>query len=119
MMRRDVSVRSLIKQHGSTVEVLDGLNNLKATTKAMIQPSRYVDKNTFGYQYLKLGIADINTFIYTGMPDVRIDTFPIDTILRCNGDLYTIKRAEKICLADEVLYIWAILQKYVPDDNIT
>lgn len=117
-MRREL-VRSSINKYGSTVEVLDGSNNLKTTTKALIQPSRYVNKNTFGYQYLKMGIADIDTFLYIGMPEVRIDTFPLDTILRCNNDLYTIKRAQKVCFADETIYVWAMLQKYVPDDNIT
>lgn len=114
---RSAIVRNSINKYGSTVEILDDKNQVKLTTKALIQPSRYVNKNTFGYQYLKMGKADIDTFTYIGPSEIRIDTFPFDTVLRCNENLFIVKRAQKICFEDEVLYVWGLLQKYVPEQN--
>ena len=114
-MRRYM-VKKSIDKYGSTMEILDNENNVITKTKAFIQPSRYVNKNTFGYQYLKMGKADIDTFLYIGPADVRIDTMPFDTVLKCNDDLYIIKRAQKVCFEDEIIYVWGLLQKYVPEN---
>lgn len=114
-MRAEV-VKSSIQKYGTAIEVINPSDNSKISTKAFIQPSRYVNKLNFGYQQLKIGRADLDTYIYIGPADVRVDTFPSNTLIKTKDDTFVLKRAQKMCFQDELIYIWGILQKYIPDN---
>ena len=111
-------VNQAIHQFGCTVEIeVVGSGAKKETTKAFIQPIRSISKAEAGQSFLNLGSYDDTTYLYIGPAEIRIDTYPFNTIVRTNECAYTIKRAQAVCFQDEILYIWGVLQKYVEEST--
>ena len=108
------SASRLINLYGQTVTIENG--NVSASTKAFIQPLRHSDKRTISGSYTETVIDNSEQFLYIGNPDIRLDTFPLDTTsITAGTDVYILKKADKICFSDEVLYIRAILSKEVEE----
>ena len=103
-------VSSIINKLGEKVTVISQ-NNEREETKAFIQPSRYKDDSYYGGKCLDLGFNVGDSYLYIGSKDVRIDQYPFNTIIESESDKYVVKRAQKVEFNNDVLYVWAILQK--------
>lgn len=82
---------------------------------ASIQPLRYKYKSYFTENYIEAGNIDDRNYVYMGDPRARLDNLPFDTIIRTETDTFVVKRAEKVCLGTEIIYIWAMLQRYIEE----
>lgn len=114
---RNQSVNQRIDQYGCSVQIISEDANIHQTVKAIIQPLRSAHKLNHGMEYLQAGCVDKNSFLYIGPAGVRVDTYPFDTKMIAHDDTYTLQRAQKFCFNDEILYIWAVLRKYVPEET--
>ena len=110
-MDRKTSVKENIEKFGQSVRFI--MSNPEAenvTTKAFIQPLRQVSRSYQWENYLDSGLVDLSNYVYIGPYDVRIDTFPKDTVLESKGKKYTIQTVDTVNIGDETIYIWAVLQ---------
>ena len=109
-------VKSSIDKYGRHVVVIDFENNEnRKNTKAFIQPLRYKDETYMGGRFKNLGQIKGTKYLYIGNNDVRLDKYPLNTIIQTSEEKFVLKRAEKVYFKDEVFYIWAILQPCVEE----
>lgn len=100
--------KDIINACGSETQIV--LDSGTINTIASIQPLRYKSKADLNDEYVSAGFSDKSRYLYVGPADVRVDTYPIDTIIKnTNGD-YVLKSAGKFCYKNEILYIWAVLE---------
>ena len=107
-------VSSVISKLGETVTVILD-NNERKETKAFIQPLRYKDDSYYGGKCLDIGMNIGDSYLYIGSKDFRIDQCPFNTIIESVNDKYIVKRSQKVSFKNNVVYVWAILQKYRED----
>ena len=116
---RGEKVLDILNKYGSDIEVINNSieNSVpKKKSKAFIQPLRYQDQNFMGMKFLDSGILNGANYLYIGSYDLRLDLYPINnTIIKTSIDSFVLKRAQKVCLKNDILYIWAILQHYVEE----
>lgn len=111
---RNKFVKELINKIGSTIKIIAPNENFHdATTKAVIQPITNLHSLYKKDMFSSLGSLDKNEYILFGPYDIRIDEYPINTKIICGCDEYIIKNSEKISIGDEIIYIWAVLQKCI------
>lgn len=105
-------IKNILRAYGNDVQIIRYENNeiLTEDTKAFIQPLRYISK-MYQEEYMNSGYIDLNNYLYIGDSSVRLDLYPFGTLVCSNGDKYIIKKAKKVSLKGEVIYIWAILQE--------
>lgn len=108
------SAAECIRKCGERVEVM--VNGTAVETFASIQPIKYKNRSYFSEKYLKLGNTDETNYVYMGEPIVRLDLLPFDTIVRSSGESYVVKRAQKVCVGRQIIYIWGILQRYIEEE---
>ena len=107
-MNRRAQIGRLLQRYGDLVEIRGEEQALQVN--AWIQPLRYKNKMYLSGTYLPDGYLDGGHFLYLGPAEARLDQMPSDTMLSRQGVRYRIQRAEPIWFANEILYIWAILQ---------
>ena len=113
-MVRSTRIQRLIARYGRTVTLEDSAGE-KETAKAMIQPLRYKNKMYLEGSFLPPGYLDGGHYLYLGEASLRLDLRARDTVIKTDEESYLLKSGEKVCIGDEVLYIWAVLQPYVED----
>lgn len=86
-------------------------------TKAFIQPMRKKGTSYYGDEGYDLGVIDDSHYLYIGKKDVRLDLYPFDTVLQANEDKYILKKAHKVCIGRDIIYIWGMIQKYSEEDD--
>lgn len=109
-------VTSVINRFGKSVEIISK-KDTNVSTKAFIQPLRYKDQMYMGGKCIDIGYINGKSYLYIGSKDVRLDLYPFNTILKTNEDNYVVKRAQAVYLGEDILYVWAIIQVYVEDNN--
>ena len=103
--------KELISKYGMVVKIISQSSEPK-TTKAFIQPVRCDDHKTLCGHYVDLEADNNEQFLYIGMPDVRLDLYPVDTIIHTGSSSFSLRKAEKITIAKQTMYIRAILEPY-------
>lgn len=109
------SINKLFKNYGTTADVYIG--NEKTTIKAFIQPVRYQNKMYIDYNRTIMGIKDNSRFVYIGPVEPDITKSVQETVIHYDDRMYTVKRADKVGIDDDVAYIWAILTLRVKDGS--
>lgn len=109
------SVLKVLSICGEEVKISTENGNIKIM--ASIQPLRYKYKSYFSEKFIEAGNMDDRNYVYMGDPGARLDLLPFDTLVETSTDKFIVKRAEKVCLGTEIIYIWAMLQKYVEEEN--
>ena len=107
-MNRRAQIGRLLQWYSDLVEIHREGQVLQVS--AWIQPLRYKNKMYLSGTYLPDGYLDGGHFLYLGPAEARLDQMPSDTVLSRHGVRSRIQRAEPIWFANEILYIWAILQ---------
>lgn len=110
-MSRKSYVNSMIKKYGISVEIIRPDPSLDTeTTKAFVQPLRFKSSNERAFD---IGFCDRERYWYIGCTDVRLDTYPIDTIVKTSNGSYTVRRADRVFINEDILYIVGVLEKCV------
>ncbi len=103
------SVRELIENYGSTVEIKR--ENETVSSKAFIQPLRY-RSSVYKDQTISMGgFSDGRYYLYLGQAENEFSRAD-NAIISCNGKKYTVHTSESFELFDESLYVWAVLLPY-------
>lgn len=108
-MSRARAVNRLMERYGQPVQLEFGRQTESA--QAFLQPLRYKNRMYVGGSQLDPGYVDGGHYLYIGPGGARLDLYPFDAVVRSDGQAYTVKRAEAYRLGEELLYIWAILQR--------
>ena len=92
-----MSIAELIEAYGDEIEVL----------------SVYDDTVIFrGRAILQsLGNMTGKLYRYIGNPDIRIDTYSPDILIKASGNKFRVKKSDVIFCGTEKLYISAVLEK--------
>lgn len=110
-------VSSLIKKFGRSVTIIPDENN-QVSTKAFIQPLRYINQSYFGEKFVDIGYLNKQNYLYIGDKNARLDLFPFNTKIISNNDSFVVKRAHPVYLGEKILYVWAIIQVFVEDEQL-
>lgn len=110
-------VSSIIDKFGRTVTI-NLSDNSKINTKAFIQPLRYKDQTYMGGKCLDIGYLDGKNYLYIGDKNTRLDLYPFNTKIDTFNESYVVKRAQAVYLGENILYIWAIVQVFVEDEDL-
>jgi len=109
-------VDMMIEKYGEEVSI--SCNDMASqSTKAFIQPLRKKGNSYYGDYGSDLGIIDESNYLYIGKKDVRLDLYPFDAVIESNEDKYILKKAHKVCIGSDIIYIWGIIQKYSGEDD--
>lgn len=104
-MSRRGKVSRIIDLYGDDIEVISkDETRVICKGKAIIQPLR--DVNCSGAE-----CYDNSKYRYIGSVDIRIDTYPLGTIIRVDKDKYKIKNSNLVFYGAEKIYVSAILKK--------
>lgn len=100
-----------IKRWGQSIQVVleDGTEEC---SKAFIQPIRHKNYSYYGGKCTDIGFNPEAEYLYIGPKEVRLDQYPFNTVVKTNDESYIVKRAQKVCIKENILYIWAILQRH-------
>lgn len=80
-----------------------------------IRPLRYKNKMYLYGVNTKIGYNSEGYYLYLGPPSPDL-TAAEGMRLLCAGERYSIDRAEKVLLGDEVFYIWAVIRRIVDSE---
>lgn len=108
-------VEASINKYGQNVTIISSDTGNQFSTKAFIQPLRYKDDTYMGGKFKNIGQIKGAKYLYIGNEDVRLDEFPLNTIIKSSEDQFVLKRAEKVYFNNKVFYIWAILQPLIEE----
>lgn len=101
-------VKKIINKCGSDAKIY--LDTQIVETIASIQPLRYKYNSYLTDEHINAGVADKSKYLYIGPPDVRLDNFPEDTLIKNWSGDYILKSAGKFCSENEIIYIWGVLE---------
>ncbi len=107
-------IYDIISRYGQDVKILvDG--TILAKTKAFISNLNF--KNSFSRKNFKeFGEIEEGSYLYIGPEDVRLDLFDVGYVfINTEEEEYVLKRAEKVYLKNDVIYMWAVLSKHVKE----
>ena len=107
----DIIAKDLIAKYGRPVSIIIDQNAPPETTRAFIQPVRCDDHQTLCGHYVDTEASENENFLYIGKPDVRLDLYPVTTIIQTETGSYTLKKAETVTISDQIVFIRAILAK--------
>lgn len=101
--------KKLINNFGQDITIKESENDDPIYAKAFIQPLRCDYQSEMYGDYVD-NPGD-EQFLYIGLPDYPISTYPITTVITSNGQDYTIKKAETVYLSNRPMYERAVLEK--------
>ena len=105
-------IYDILSKYGQDVKILiDGI--ILAKTKAFISNLNF--KNSSSKKTFKeFGEVEEGDYLYIGPEDVRLDLFDVGYVfINTENEEYLLKKAEKVYLKNDVIYIWAILSKHI------
>lgn len=114
-MKRYDMVKRLLGRYGQTVEISARGEMTARSAHAFIQPLRYKNKRYFDGEFLQGGLVDSRHFLYIGSPDVRLDLIHGSVTIQRGAEMFVVRRSEAVFLGNECIYVWAILQPFVPE----
>lgn len=108
----------IIRRCGVEVLIKSGGDNPKIEkTIAVIQSFKSKQYSNIDGKFVASGYVDNSRYLYIGPSNIRLDKYGTDTVIIDKDTKYTLKRAEKVCYCNEVIYIWAMLQKCIDDET--
>ena len=105
----NVKTKMLINEFGQNITIQKSEDDNPIYTNAFIQPLRCDYQSELYGDYLD-NPGD-EQFLYIGLPDYPISTYPDTTVITMNGQDYVIKKAETVYLSNTPMYERAVLEK--------
>ena len=114
-----LAFEKLLDTVGQSATVLVKLNDgyHERDIKAIITPLRYKNKMYLEGIVDKIGYVDERHYLYIGPAIMNFKGMSLDTVIKTADQEYTIKTAEPVWLSNEILYVWAILQRIHGEDD--
>ncbi|MDP4119459.1 MAG: hypothetical protein Q8876_00160 [Bacillota bacterium] len=109
--------QKILYKYGSNISVSDQ-EKIVANGKAFIEPLRYKNLSSEFNDYMPLGYYSKNNYLYIGSPKIRLDQCTKEAVITCGEFKYCIKNADTFVVKDKIVYIWAILEKYISESTV-
>ena len=104
-------IEAIIRSYGSSVTAVNG--GASVTFRAFLQLVTSKSWQNMERVFGPLGEIPRGQYLYLGPADQEISTAEY---LRCGGVDYIVRRAEPICVGDEVLYVWGLCVRKGAED---
>lgn len=101
--------RKIILKYGQTVIIKPTETSNSVKAKAIIQPLRSDFQSGLYGDYADS--TKTEQFLYIGLPEIKLSTYPDTTIITCAGENYSIKKSESFYCGNQVMYERAVLEK--------
>lgn len=101
--------RKIILKYGQTVVIQPTGTSHSIKAKAIIQPLRSDFQSGLYADYADSPKTE--QFLYIGLPEIKLNTYPDTTIITCAGENYSIKKSESFYCGNQVMYERAVLEK--------
>lgn len=101
--------RKIILKYGQTVIIKPTGTSRSTKAKAIIQPLRSDLQSGLYADYADS--TKTEQFLYIGLPEIKLSTYPDTTIITCAGENYSIKKSESFYCGNQVMYERAVLEK--------
>ena len=104
-------IEGIIRHYGGTVCAVLGAST--RSFRAFLPPVTARSWQNMERVFGPLGEIPRGQYLYLGPADQEISTAEY---LRCGGVDYIVRRAEPICVGDEVLYVWGLCVRKGAED---
>ena len=101
--------RKIISKYGQTVTIKQSSTSSPIETKAIIQPLRSDFQSALYADYADSSKTE--QFLYIGLPEIKLSSYPDTTTISCVGENYLIKKAESFYYGNQIMYERAVLEK--------
>lgn len=102
----DRIAQNIIRKYGSKVLITSG--DEAVTTKGIIRPLYYNDRNRAFFKRLSSGLFDNRHYLIVLQPDVKLKRTGGE-IIECNGTKYTVNSNGAYMIGSKEIYVWAVL----------
>lgn len=111
-----MTVKAMLQKFGQdiTCKGADGWSS--ETYGGFIQPLRYKNKMYLNGVNTVIGFNSQGHYLYIGPSDHDVTKLPEESWIESGGKKFTVDRAEKVYLKNEVVYVWAIIREIVEVD---
>ncbi len=103
------NTKNIINQFGQNITILKSENDNPIHTKAFIQPLRCDYQSELYGDYVDTPGEE--QFLFIGLPEDKISTYPDTTVITVNSQDYKIIKAETVYLSNTSMYERAVLEK--------
>ncbi|MDR3344742.1 MAG: hypothetical protein LBT21_04020 [Oscillospiraceae bacterium] len=100
---------SALKQFGRAARLFSPGGEQLAEYHAFVQPLRYKNKLYLYGVHTEIGYNSQGHYLYLGPAAYTLQDDGQE--LEIGGDLYRVERAETVFLADDPLYVWAVIRR--------
>ncbi len=111
------SIQEFIRRYGCQVNLYRDGNTVSESYRAFVQPLRYKNKMYLEGTRTPIGYADQSHYLYVGPGSVDVTALPQEAVLTMGEGRFYFSHCEAVRLADETLYMWAILRTLVEEDE--
>lgn len=101
--------RKIISRYGQTVTIKKTDTSSPVETKAIIQPLRSDFQSGLYADYSDSSKTE--QFLYIGLPEINLSSYPDTTTITCAGKNYFIKKSESFYCGNQVMYERAVLEE--------
>ncbi len=104
-----------LTKYGCEVSVAPNGVDFEEPYRAFVQPLRYKNKMYLEGTRTRVGYADQSYYLYVGPPNVDVTALPHNAVLRMGGVEFYFSHCEEVKLADNTIYMWAILRALIKE----
>ena len=109
------SIRPFIERYGCEVALSHDGQTFFAPYRAFVQPLRYKNKMYLEGTRTRIGHADQSYYLYVGPGNVDVTKLPQNAVLRMGEGKFYFSHCESVQLADQTIYMWAILRALIEE----
>lgn len=109
-------INSFIERYGCEVSLAADGTDFAAPYRAFVQPLRYKNKMYLEGTRTRIGYADQSYYLYVGPGDVDVATLKAGAVLRMGETRFYFSHSEAVRIADQTIYMWAILRALVEEE---
>ncbi len=109
------SILPFIERYGCEVSLSENGTDFQPPYRAFVQPLRYKNKMYLEGTRTRIGHADQSYYLYVGPGTVDVTALPVGAVLKMGEGRFYFSHCEAVRLADETLYMWAILRSLIEE----
>ena len=109
------SIDTFIERYGCEVALSANGTTFAQAYRAFVQPLRYKNKMYLEGTRSRIGYVDQSYYLYVGPGHVDVTELSSGAVLKMGETKFYFSHAEAVRLADQTIYMWAILRALVEE----
>lgn len=106
-----------LEKYGCEVCLSTDGENFDAPYRAFVQPLRYKNKMYLEGTRTPIGYADQSYYLYVGPGNQDITALPPEGVVKMGDEQFYVSHSEPVRIADQTLYMWAILRGLIKEET--